>query len=232
MTGSVNETTVVALERPVYGMGEAARYLGLRTQKVRAWLDGSTRSGIFYPPVIRERQLGNDVVTWGEFIELGYLREYRNAGVSLQHLRPVIKILRDRYGTPYPLAHHKLYVDGRQLVMKVQEENNIPPQLAMVVRTGQTLSLSGPVERFLRKVEFGADDKAARWHPAGKTSPVVIDPLMRFGQPSVRGVSTERLWELSDAGDPVDYLAATYELDERIVEAAIAYEEQQRSIAA
>ena len=40
--------------------------------------------------------------------------------------------------------------------------------------------------------------------PAGPASPVVIDPLVRFGRPVlVDGVATERLWELFDAGETV-----------------------------
>ena len=70
------------LERPVYGISEAARHLGLDRERVRAWLDGYTHRGKGYPPVIRPVATGDDIVTWGEFVELGYLREYRRKGVS------------------------------------------------------------------------------------------------------------------------------------------------------
>ena len=40
-----------------------------------------------YAPVIRPEPTGDDLVTWGEFVELGYLREYRRKGVPLQRLR-------------------------------------------------------------------------------------------------------------------------------------------------
>ncbi len=76
------------LERPVYGVYEAAGLLGLRSDRARSWLDGYERSGVRYPPVIREEHTGEDLVTWGEFVELGYLREYRRKGVPLQQLRP------------------------------------------------------------------------------------------------------------------------------------------------
>ena len=69
------------LDRPVYGVSEAAGLLGLRSDRARAWLDGYERSGVRYPPVIREEPTGDDIVTWGEFVELGYLREYRRKGV-------------------------------------------------------------------------------------------------------------------------------------------------------
>ncbi len=60
----------------------------------------------------------------------------------------------------------------------------------------------------------------------------MIDPLVRFGRPSVQGVATERLWELFDAGESVDEIADGYDMAAELVAAAVAYEEQQRSLAA
>jgi uncharacterized protein (DUF433 family) len=227
---------VVALERPVYGIGEAADLLGLRPDRVKAWLDGTTRKGVWYDPVIRPEHTGNGIVTWGEFVELGYLREYRRANVPLQRLRPVIDILRRQYGTPYPLAHARPYIDDRDLVLTAQEQHDLPPSIALVVRTGQQIMLTEPAERFFRKVDFtpanGNERIAYRLFPAGPMSPVVIDPRFSFGRPTVEGVATERLWELHDAGEAPADIAAAYGLDLETVRAAVAYEDLQRSTAA
>ena len=67
--------------------------------------------------------------------------------------------------------------------------------------------------RFFNKVEFDPSGDARRLLPAGPASPVVIDPLVRFGRPSVAGVSTERLWELYNAGEDLNEIAENYELD-------------------
>jgi hypothetical protein len=109
------------LERPVYGVSEAAGLLGLRSDRTRAWLDGYERSGVRYPPVIREEPTGEDLVTWGEFVELGYLREYRRKGVPLQQLRPVIEELRREFETPYPLATARPYIYGKELVRRTSD---------------------------------------------------------------------------------------------------------------
>ena len=52
------------LERPVYGVAEAAGLLGLRSDRTRAWLDGYTSGGVTYQPVIRREPTGDDLVTW------------------------------------------------------------------------------------------------------------------------------------------------------------------------
>lgn len=129
MTGSGHDARVCAshvsiLDRPVYGLGEAAGLLGLRPDRTRAWLDGYDRLGGHYAPVIREEPTGEDIVTWGEFVELGYLREYRRKGVPLQRLRPAIDELRREFATPYPLATARPYVLGKELVLKVQERTS------------------------------------------------------------------------------------------------------------
>ncbi len=222
------------LERPVYGVAEAAGLLGLRADRTRAWLDGYERQGVKYAPVIRVEPSGDEIVTWGEFVELGYLREYRRKGVPLQRLRPVIDELRKEFATPYPLATAKPYLYGKELVLELQHKNGIPRSIAIVIPSGQTIALADEAMRFFKKVEFDPPDQGdvRRVHPAGRASPVVIDPLVRFGRPSVQGVATERLWELFDAGESVDEIADGYDMAAELVAAAVAYEEQQRSLAA
>ena len=94
--------------------------------------------------------------------------------------------------------------------------------------------LAEEAQRFLKKVEFelpeSGDVRLVR--PAGPASPVVIDPLVRFGRPTVRGIATERLWELFDAGESIEQIATGYDIEPELVRAAAAYEEQQRSLAA
>lgn len=232
MQGVTNAPSI--RERPVYGVAEAAGLLGLRADRARAWLDGYDRSGVQYRPVIREAHTGDDFVTWGEFIELGYLREYRRKGVPLQRLRPVIEELRREFHTPYPLATARAYVYDKELVLEVQERDGLPAQIAIVVRSGQEILLADAAKQFFKKVEFdpGEQGTARRLRPAGPASPVVIDPLVRFGRPSVSGLATERLWELADAGEPIEEIATGYDLPEDEVRAAVAYEEQLRSLAA
>ncbi len=173
-------------------------------------------------------------MTWGEFVELGYLREYRRKGVPLQRLRPVIDELRREFQTPYPLATARPFVFGKELVLEVQEKNELPSAIAIVIRSGQQILLADDASRFLKKVEFDLPQQGdvCRIRPAGPASPVVIDPLVRFGRPSVQGVATDRLWELFDAGETLDEISAGYEMPVELVRAAVTYEEQLRTLAA
>jgi uncharacterized protein (DUF433 family) len=213
------------LERPVYGMSQAARLLGLRTDGLRRWIDGYERARVTYAPVIREERTGSDTITWGEFVEAGYLREYRARSVTLQYLRPVIALLRKELGVRYPLATLKPYTSGRQLALEVQRTVGLDPALSLVIlgRDG-ALQLADPAQAFVEKVDDG-DRDAQRLYPLGRAVPVVLDPDRGFGEPTLpRGVRTETIAELVGAGEPPDHVAAMYGVAVDEVRAAVDFE--------
>jgi uncharacterized protein (DUF433 family) len=224
----VEARTKELLDRPVYGMSQAARLLGLRTDGLQRWIDGYERHGKLYAPVIRERRTLDDAVTWGEFVEAGYLREYRAKQVSLQYLRPVIGFLRERLQVKYPLATLRPYTSGKALAVEAQDFVGLDPKLSIVVieRDG-SLTLTDPALAFLDKVEFDdADGIAERLFPLGRRKAIVLDPDRSFGEPTVPvvGVRTEILAELVDAGEEPERVAEIYSMPVEHVEQAVAFE--------
>jgi uncharacterized protein (DUF433 family) len=208
---------------------EAARQLRIPETTLIRWIEGwKGRGDRRHPPVIREEPTGIMEVTWGEMVEARYLREYRQNDISLQKLRPVIAALREEYGTPYPLAHFKPYIGtGPRLLLELQEQHHLPESLRMVYEasSGQ-LILDRRVEAFLERVDFSTEGarEAERIHPAGRTSPVVMDPRIKSGTTTVRGIRTEIFAELAEAGMSVDEIAVDFDLPADDVKAALAYE--------
>lgn len=224
-------TLINLLERPMYGLPQVDRILGLHGGTARRWIDGYRRGGKSYPPVVRQESTGDEIATWGEFVETRLLAEYRDAGVPLLHMRPAIDALRAELNTPYPLASARTWlgVDGRELVRRVQEEVSLDQQLALVVvRTGQkVLEWSKHAEDFRRSLEWTGPGEAAQprlLRPVRDLDDVVIDPLRGFGEPVVRGVRTEIIAELVRAGDTPDMIAEQYELPRATIDAAVRYE--------
>jgi len=221
---------VELLSRPVYGLQQVDRILGLRTGTARRWIDGYRRGGKSYPPVVREHSTGDEVVTWGEFVETRLLTEYRDAGVALIRMRPAVDVLREELQTPYPLASARTWLDvrGRELVRKVQEQVGLERGLALVVvRTGQHVMWSDEAEAFSRSIEWTGDRADAQprlLRPHDDLAEVVIDPLRGFGEPVVRNVRTEVLAELFRAGESPDSLAELYELPRTMIDEALRYE--------
>lgn len=217
--------SVELLARPLYHVADAARLLRMPDSTLRYWVEGDRRR----PPVLREEPTGDPTLTWGEFVEAGLVRQYRIRDVSLQHLRVVIGILRDQLGVPYPLAHFKPFVDSnRRLVLEAQHEAGLPTEDAIVWEIeGDQLVLREAVVDYLERVDFAPDDgPALRLHPVGRQSPVVIDPKRSSGSPTIRGVRTEALAELIDAGEPLEQVAEDFDLDPKELRAALAYEWQ------
>lgn len=224
--------TITILDRPVTTVGEAARQLRIPPATLRYWLEGAERRGRHYEPVLRDAPTGSTQVTWGEMVEARYLRAYRTQ-VSMQRLRPFIEALRREFSVPYPLAHFRPYIDStRRLVLRLQEEADVPDELWLVFEgaDGQLRLNPAITQDFLARVEFddtGADGAGAalRIYPQGRSSAVVIDPLVSSASATVAGVRTAILAERAEAsGETPEELAEEFGLTVPNVKAAIAFE--------
>jgi uncharacterized protein (DUF433 family) len=222
--------SVSVLNREMFSEAEAARLLQVAQSTLHYWLDGGRRRGKTYGPVIRVEPQDKRTVTWAEFIEAGLLRQYRREhNVPMAELRTFIERLRDRMNVPYPLAHEKPFVADRQLVREAQDAAGLEAEFCLVAEARGQLVLTGPSDLFVQRVTWD-DDIAVRWRPHDdRRSPVQMDPGLRFGRPAVKGISTEILWEHTEAGEDVDEVAIGYGLSTEDVRWALAYETSSRA---
>ena len=112
--------------------------------------------------------------------------------MPLKELREFIDRLRDEFQVPYPLADRRPYVgSGRRLLIDLQDRSHLDPEFCLVaVANGQTV-LTAPGEEFFERVDWSGDQPAG-WRPhEDPASPIRINPLVRFGMPSIGGISTE-----------------------------------------
>lgn len=216
----------------MYSEAEAARLLRVPQSTLHYWLEGGTRPGRSYKPIVRLEPKGGRTVTWAEFIEAGYLSEYRRAhDVPMVELRKFIDLLRESFGVPYPLADRRPFVSGRKLVYDAQTAAHLGADYCMVAVANDQLLLTGPSEAFVQRVDWDGDIAIGYRPDPYPESPVRIFPDMRFGRPSIKGVSTEAVWEQVDVGEDIEAVAETYHLDVSDVRWAMAYETAQRAAA-
>lgn len=222
--------TVSVLNREMYTEAEAARLLGLPQGTLHYWLEGGTRRDKQYKPILRVEPQGSRTVTWSEFIEAGLVRQYRREHhVPMAELRSFIELLRDRTGSPYPLAHHKPFIYDRQLVMDAQDEAGLDADFCLVAVVRDQLILTPAAQDFVERVVW-EDDVAAGWRPHNDPgSPVRIAPDMRFGLPAISGISTEVVWEHAEAGADDEEIAEMFDLALDDVRWALAYETSSRA---
>ena len=212
------------LHREVYVMSQADRLLDLGVGTARRWIDGYERRGRRYEPLVRAETTGSDVVTWGEFVETRLIAEYRSRGVAVVRMRPALMALRREFETDYPLATARPFLseDGRDLVLRVQDETVLSPSLRFVVRTNQSVMLSMEVQRFQQDAEYEQTDEVRRFRLFG-TPNVVLDPEFGFGEPTIRGrrLRVSAIAEAIAAGDARDDIKATWDISDDVVDDAL-----------
>lgn len=223
------DRVVSVLDREMYSEAEAARLLRVHQSTLHYWLEGGTRSGKTYPPVIRPESRGVRSVTWAEFVESSWLREYRIRRVPMPELRRFIDEMRERFGVPWPLADRRPLVSGRQLVYEAQRAAELHPDFFLVTVYDGQMMLTPPGDSFLRRVEFDGDVAMGYRPDADPDSPVRIKPDVRFGKPSIKGISTEVIWEHAEVGEDVDEIAEIFDLGTSDVSWALSYEYAQRA---
>lgn len=214
----------------MFAEAEAARLLGVAQGTLHYWLDGGTRRGKTYKPVLRIEATNSRTVTWAEFVEAGLLRQYRReANVPMAELRAFIEQLRERSGIPYPLADRRPYVADRQLVVEIQDQVGLDPEFCLVAEVRGQLLLTPPGERFVDRVTW-AGDMAAGWRPHDDPrSPVRMTPDVRFGKPAIKGISTQVVWEHDQAGEDIYEIAEAFGLTDADVRWALNYESSTRA---
>lgn len=222
---------VSVLEREMYTEAAAARLLRVAPSTLHWWLEGRPPR---YRPVIRPEPTGSRVVTWAEFIEAGLLRSYRrDHDVPLKQLRDFIDRLRDEFQVPYPLADRRPYVgSGRQLLIDLQGRSQLDPDFCLVAVANGQIVFTAPGEEFFERVEWSGDEPTS-WRPHDDpASPVRMNPLVRFGNPAIGGISTEAIVGELDGGASFEEVADDFGLDIGAVRWACSYELSQRAAAA
>ena len=217
---------VTTLNRRVYSLADAAEILRISPSTLGWWLEGGKRGKREYPPVIRSEPIGERSLTWAEFVEAGLLRQYRRTlGVRLHEIRAFVASLRRELGVEHPLAHAGPWVgEGRRLLMRFQQECNLPADLWLIAHVTSQLVLLPAAESFVRRVEWDGDLPAA-WRPHDDaSSPVRCRPGRRFGRPAIAGISTAAIFEHLVGGESEDEVADQFDLDVESVRWALAYE--------
>jgi uncharacterized protein (DUF433 family)/DNA-binding transcriptional MerR regulator len=225
--------SVTILDREVFSEAEAARLLRVPQSTLHYWLEGGVRRGRQYRPVLRVEPRGTRTLTWAEFVEATLLRQYRrDHEVPMGEIRDFIDLLRERLGVPFPLAHKRPFVfGGRELLDQAQTEAGLDPEYCLVATVRGQLVLTAPAQFYVERVDWEGDEPTA-WRPHDDMrSPVRVAPNRRFGRPAVGGISTEVIWEHTEAGESPEEIAEAFGLDIADVSWALAYEIPNRSAA-
>jgi uncharacterized protein (DUF433 family) len=160
-----------------------------------------------------------------DLAEIIVVSRFRQKGVKLSTLRDAHEYARELLRIDYPFAHMNLKTDGVNVLADYEERHPKASLLALNKR-GQ-LTLPQEVIKALELFDYEAEF-AARWFPAGKEIPIVVDPRYSAGLPSIpkRRLPISILYNRWKGGESIRYLSSDYALPKHVVEEALRYAEK------
>ncbi len=217
-------------EAPAYTFLAAARCLGMPQATLRYWLHGRSSQGgeqrVVSEPLIKAPAGVSSLISFNNLIEAHVLRALRTKdGVRMAAVRKAIDYAEKELGIERLLLSNELRTSGQDLFLDRLSE------LITLSRSGQ-LAMRQLLGVYLRRVDRDDDQLPSRLYPlrpawSEDTKPIVIDPRISFGRPTVAGsgISTAALVDRYDAGESFQALADDYRLKVSQIKDAVFYEQ-------
>jgi hypothetical protein len=216
-----------ALE-PRYGFPEAARIVGKRTDTIRRWSVGHSRTykgrPASDPPLIHIDGDDKLPLSFLNLLELRFLAGYRE-GTSLPAIRRALDFAAQALGVERPLLELDFKQRGRDLFLEFAETD---PYFVVAASRGGQYAWPTEADDLVGSLDYDEREHSAyRWWPLGKQTPVLLDTRLNAGRPSTAesGVRTiaiatrkKRGWEpadiAADVAASVDEVEAALQLEE------------------
>jgi len=198
---------------PFYKTSEAARYARSNRATVSRW----HRLGVMPGKEPRAE------MSYLQLIEFAVAAAMRRASIPLREIKEAHDYFARVFSTEFPFATHRFKADGKRVVLDYKEVEPASELDRLVYSDGQ-LGWKELVDPLLREFDYHDEGLAIRWHVAGLSSKVVIDPQVSFGAPNVGGAATWVLRDRYHAGESVDDIADDFDLSKDSVLDALRFE--------
>ena len=210
---------------PAYRVSDAGRYAGVSARTVSRWHFGGGKAGAALPGRSRREDL-----SYLELVEVAFVATFRGLGVSLERIRRARDYAAQVLKSEYPFAEYSWLTEGHRVLLDLRsvEGDNSAGRLVAADGYGQIAWKEVVSDRFH---QFDYDNGLALvWHLDSRRSPVVIDPRVSFGAPSVSGVATWALKGRWDAGEGVADIRDDFGLSEDEVRYGLLFEGVERGL--
>jgi uncharacterized protein (DUF433 family) len=196
---------------PTYQVQEAARYARTTPQTIRHW------------------QVGNDLIqaavsardpraalSYLQLIEVAVVAAFRKGGIKLNVIRAARNYLATAFRVEFPFARYEFKTSGPDILIDYAK---IDPKggKGKLIDPGKEGQLVWPeiVGALLKNFDY---DKslALRWHVAGTGEPIIIDPRVSFGAPTVKGIPTWILKGRWEAGESLDEISEDFSISKKL----------------
>ncbi|MGA7951244.1 MAG: DUF433 domain-containing protein [Thiobacillaceae bacterium] len=201
---------------PAYQVKSAAAYAGVTPQTVRNW-QKETGSGA----AISRREAGVSL-SYLQLQELAIVSAMRTLNVKLASIRTARDYLASALETEFPFADERVKCDGQDILLQAADELNGSLSVLVVANRGGQYAWSDIIGEKFDEFEY-EKGVALKWHLSG-SKPVIIDPRISFGSPTIRGVPTWAIRGRELAGEDVGEIADDFGLSVGDVKDALAFE--------
>jgi uncharacterized protein (DUF433 family) len=204
---------------PLLTAQAASVHLGISANTIKEWI--RTGDGLPVMHSVPPQGIHGPRLPFIALAEAQILRELRNTGLTMQHIRAGVARLRKVTGEEYVLATNTIASDGGDLLYNAASK--VAPEWVRA-RDGQ-MALRQVAEAVIRYVSYAADGYASRivLRPYGAAD-VIIDPRFGFGQP-IFGTSKVKVETIADlfygGGESVEDIADEYDLSTDEVETVL-----------
>jgi len=204
-------------ELAMYGIGEAAVYLGVPRSTLAAWVRGQRVHGRTRMHRILKPDRATGLLTFNNLAEAYVLASLtRRFELPLQRVRSALRFV----GGDRPLLATPFRTDGRGIFIEQMGK------LIDAAHGGQT-AIREVVEHSLERVELDDRRLPLRLYPWRRdpTEPriIALDPHRAFGRPTVVGsaVQSEAIIDRHRAGESVAQLARDYNISGDVIEGVL-----------
>lgn len=146
-----------------------------------------------------------------ELVIVGRFRK-RKPPLRLERIRAAHEFARETWQMPYPFASMHLLHMGGHLLRVFDDRHPGRPSEAMALDLHGQPTLPGLVTAELTENLVFPDEFAGRWYPRGRKTPIVVDPHIAAGRPTIEntGITVATVQARWARGESIRALARDY----------------------
>jgi uncharacterized protein (DUF433 family) len=215
------------LDAGFYTIGDAARLLRARKERLRGWIVGYARTKS--PPILKNELgwIGADLAfSFVNLMELRFIQHFAAQGVKVASMRKMASEAAKILQNPHPFATRTVFeTDGRKILARVADDEGDERLYDLTTRNWEMLEL---IRQSLHDdVTFDPADTIVAWTPRPEIPTVLIRPSVARGQPSLADshIPTRALAEaLQSENNDIAAVARWFEIEPDAVRDAVLFE--------
>jgi uncharacterized protein (DUF433 family) len=204
---------------PAYSVVESARYAGTSPQVAANWHYYKGKVG----PAIPGKERGKPL-SYLQLIEVAFVSTMRKENISLQKIRNAREYACQTFKVEYPFAELRWKTEGKHLLLELKDvlgELELG-KLIVADKAGQEAWKPIMAERF-KQFEY-EENIALKWHVRGTENPIIIDPRISFGAPTVQGLPTWILKGRWLADETIEEIQDDFQIEPEYIKYALEFE--------